>query len=254
MTEKDLRIITIILCCCLAAILIAAIVLGSLGLLNDKDKEPVDFSTLTYVALGDSITFGAQYPSGAAMDTPYPEAVGQILNVKAALNFGISGSTVCASSVGYYGMCERYAEMPDDADIVSVMGGVNDYIIRIPLGKFGDTDTTTFYGALNALAKGLTEKYPNAFIFFMTPLKFRGNEGVMGNGGTLGDYRNAVKRVCKKYGIAVLDAAVKADYSKAYNSENYWGDGLHPDQYFVSETLAPVIAEYIQNNYKVKPQ
>ena len=249
MTEKDLRIITIILCCCLAAILLAAIVLGSLGLL-DEDKESVDFSQLTYVALGDSITYGYDISRGGfAMDNPYPAVVGQTLNLKAAINYGISGSTVSAG-VGRAEMCARYAEMIDDADIVSVMGGVNDFSVGVPLGKITDTDTTTFYGALNALASGLRDKYPDAFIFFMTPLKFRGCEGVMSNGGTLDDFRNAVKRVCKKYGIAVLDAAELADYSKDYDSANYTGDGLHPSQEFVNETLAPVIVKFIRDNYK----
>lgn len=250
MNEKDLRIITIILCCCFAALLIAAIVMGALGMLNDEDRKSVDFTQMTYVALGDSITYGADVTRGGyAMDHPYCDVVGQLLGLKAALNYGISGSTVCSSAVGYCGMCERYVDMPDDADIVSVMGGVNDYARQLPLGKYKDTDTTTFYGALDALASGLRDKYPDAFIFFMTPLKFRGNEGVMGNGGTLGDYRTAVKRVCKKYGIAVLDAAELADYSKSYNAEGYAGDGLHPEQEFVSETLAPVIAKFIRENY-----
>lgn len=250
MTNKDLKIVIVVLACCLAAVLVSAIVFGILYFATrSRDDDATDFSNLTYLALGDSITYGYDSArNGLAMDNPYCKVVEKLLVLKNSINEGISGSTVAAGFLRAE-MCERYKTMPDNADIVSVMGGVNDYAVGVPLGKADDTDTTTFYGALNALASGLKAKYPNAFIFFMTPLKFRDCENAVGlSGAMLKDYRKAVKDVCAKYDIPVLDTNELADYSKEYNTPGYTGDGLHPSQEFMLKTLGPLIAQFIRDN------
>ena len=143
--------------------------------------------------------------------------------------------------------------MRDDADIVSVMGGTNDFGRFTTLGTINDTQTSTFYGALNTLAKGLKEKYPNAFIFFMTPLKlisYRGN--LRDEGADFDKYRQAIKDVCAKYDIPVLDTAVLADASQEFGADDYQGDGYHPSQVFHRNVLSPVIFNFIKNNYKAK--
>lgn len=138
----------------------------------------------------------------------------------------------------------------DNADIVSVLGGVNDYLRTATLGNFGDTDNKTFYGSLDILCKGLKQKYPNSFIFFMTPLNTRCSPYTGSKLYKLDDFRIAIKDVCKKYGISVLDTAVLADFSKEFNADGYTGDGLHPSQDFHKNVLAPVIADFIKTNYK----
>ena len=252
MTNRDLKIIIVILCCCLVLTSVWAIVASSLllaGVIKD-DENDIDFSRLTYLALGDSITYGYDSSqNGQAMDKPYCTSVGKLLKLKATYNYGISGSTVSTGVGSYEAMCARYATMRDDADIISVMGGVNDFGRGVPLGNLDDTDTTTFCGALNVLASGLKEKYPDALIFFMTPLKWRGYEGLILCDATLDDFRAAVKAICANYDIPVLDTAVLADYATEYDAAGYTGDGLHPSQKFNTEVLAPLIAEFIRQNY-----
>lgn len=67
-------------------------------------------------------------------------------------------------------MCVRYADMSDDADIVTVMGGTND-LARDPakVGTMDDRTGTTLYGACHVLFRGLIEKYPNAKIGVILP-------------------------------------------------------------------------------------
>ena len=71
-------------------------------------------------------------------------------------------------------MCVRYADMADGADYVVLLGGSNDKRLHVPLGDEACRadrsyrDTSTFYGALNTLIAGLTEKYPKAKILLMT--------------------------------------------------------------------------------------
>ena len=215
-----------------------------------KEKEnKVDFSQLNYVALGDSITAGSRGKLSGVfsgyMDSPYCELVKDELGLKSVKNYGVSNSTI-SSGNGYVSpMVERFSSM-EDADIVSVMGGINDYGKPVVLGTINDTQTSTFYGALNTLAKGLKEKYSNSFIFFMTPLS------VPNYAPLLEKYCKAIKDVCAKYDILVLDTNSLCDFSKEYNADGYVGDGVHPSEEFHKNVLAPVIANFIKNNYKSK--
>lgn len=214
--------------------------------LGAEEKEEVNFSELTYAALGDSITAGSRGKLSGVfsgyMDTPYCVLVKDELGLKSVTNYGISSSTI-SSGNGYVSpMVERYDEM-DETDIISVMGGINDYGKPVALGAINDTETTTFYGALNTLAKGLKEKSPNAFIFFMTPLS------VPNFAPLLLKYCQAMKEVCAKYDIPVLDTNSLCDFSLEYNSVGYTGDGVHPSEEFHRDVLAPLIADFIKDNY-----
>ena len=253
MTNKNMKIITIISCCCLVALSVSAIVTGSIAIARNNCKnetvspDNIDFSQLTYVALGDSITYGVDGFSkvGNRVKYPYPELVEIELLLQQSVNCGISGSTIASGLNSYYPMAERYVDMPD-GDIVSVLGGVNDFWRNIPLGTISDTNTDTFYGALNTLAKGLKSKYPNAFIFFMTPYKYAGL-AVNGNGNTLKQFADAVKEVCVANDLPFLDMYNYGNFEMEMNTEQ--SDGVHPSQSFFKNHTAPQIAQFIRLYY-----
>ena len=215
---------------------------------KDKENNSVDFSQLTYAALGDSITFGVDGSTGTHinMETPYCEVVGEILGFERSVNLGVSGSCISFARGEQNAFCKRYVNIPRDADVISVMGGINDTDENVTIGTINDVDCNTFYGALNTLAKGLKDNWSDAFIFFMTPLNARGRVGVYEQ------VCQAIKDVCAKYDIPVLDTSKLADFSQEYNAKGYVGDGLHPSQEFHKNTLAPIIAKFIKNNYKAK--
>ena len=218
---------------------------------NNPTEQKVNFADLKYVALGDSITVALDGITHSGMPEPYCNVVQKLLGLKSVKNYGISGSTICTSTkkdFPFKPMCERYNEM-EDADIVSVMGGTNDWGRHSPLGTIDDNCTDTFYGALNVLAQGLKIKYPHAFIFFMTPLRCKQYEGLLEN-SDFDDFRQAVKDVCAKYDIPVLDTANLADFSQEFNAPHYSGDGVHPSQDFHHNILAPIIVQFLKDNYK----
>lgn len=212
---------------------------------GESITEEVDFSDMKYAALGDSITFGVDGFNGyqTQMTSPYCKVVGELLGFKEVYNHGVSSSCISLVLGERDAFCNRYSQMPDDADVISVMGGINDFGANAPIGSIDDSDGYTFCGALNVLAQGLKQKYPRAFIFFMTPLKWKaktnGFEEICG----------AVKDVCAKYRIPVLDAANKADFSVEYNADGYVGDGLHPSQNFHTTVIAPLIGQFIKDNF-----
>jgi lysophospholipase L1-like esterase len=141
-------------------------------------------------------------------------------------------------------MTQRILEYTGDADIISVLLGVNDYSAKCALGDMNSRDNTTVYGSLHMVAQHLKSEYPDAFVFFMTP--FQCNNLVSGTYELI-DVVNAVKEVGAAYGIPVLDL---------YNNGKYElemavapNDGVHPSQQHHITYTAPLICEFIEKNY-----
>lgn len=216
-----------------------------------KPTNDVDFSSMTYVALGDSLTYGEDGFTDARMDNPYPELVKNILGLKSVQNCGISGDRVDE-------MYKRVNKMTAGAEIVSFMGGTNDCYQSVPLGTIDDNDMSTFYGRLNLLTKVLLKKYPNAFIFYMTPFKSTRSTLMSGNknGDTLEDFAKAIKDVCRLHDIPCLDLYNSGKFELEMYDEG--SDGIHPSQQFYNEHTAPQIAQFIRefkahNYYELDP-
>lgn len=211
------------------------------SLVMESTYEPPESSDVYYVALGDSITYGMAGDTGVRMIHPYPCQVSEALRLERHLNLAVSGATVS------YGAGNNTANqlfvVPSDADMVSVMIGVNDFGFNAPLGEFGDSTPDTVYGGLDYLARGLKERCPDAFIFFMTPFKYLSYSGQNGAGYTLKDVANAVGDVCEKYGLPVLDMYEDGMFSW----ENDPGcDGLHPTQSFFKRFTTKQIVDFVK--------
>lgn len=202
------------------------------------------FNGKKLVAIGDSITYGTH---DAGRLTEWGKRVATMLNMT-FVNYGIGGSEIAINKANspYNPMCVRYAEMDDDADLIIVAGGTNDWghITGSPsvangeylMGEFGDTEPTTFYGALDTMCKGLLAKYVGKTIVFMTPIKRYSalstpyyNENYRGY--TLEDYVNAIKKVCGHYGIPVLDMFNECSLNPIIEpiKTAYIEDGTHPN-------------------------
>ena len=212
---------------------------------EDASNEPVDFTKLTYVAIGDSITWGKDGETGQQMVKPYPDLVAEELQLQNVKNCGKSGATLLYSDSNEYAM-KLVQDAPSKADIVSVMMGVNDFAGAKKLGQAGDTGYDSIYGSLYNLVQQIQTKYPNAFIFFMTPLKQYRNPDVNSAGYRLSDVATAVKTVCASYQVPVLDLYELVDYSAQTDPNS---DGLHPTQMFMVTYTSPYIVDFIQENY-----
>ena len=126
--------------------------------------------------------------------------------------------------------------MDEDADIVVVFGGTNDYGHGdAAMGNIEDRTDDTFYGALHNLYTELINKYPYSDIVVMTPChrleenRKYNKEGIR-NIATLKDYVDAIKEVAQFYAIPVLDlystCQIQPEIEKI--REIYMPDGLHP--------------------------
>ena len=205
-----------------------------------------DFSELTYVAFGDSITYGVDGVTSGMMEKPYSTLVSEQLGLASFDNQGVSGATLCANDQGLNNRTQAILSYTNEADIISVLLGVNDYMRGLPLGDESSRDNTTVYGSLFLIAEYLTTNYSDSYVFFMTPFPCRNDSNLNDAGYCLDDVCDAIKYVAGEYGIDVLDLNNVSGY------ENFvdLGDGLHPSQDYFTEYGAPIITNFIRVNYR----
>lgn len=135
------------------------------------EERSVDFSGKKIACLGDSITAAANLEGEAGyLSYSYPSVLKELLGAEEVYNLGIGGS-----SIGRYwsdAFVERYTQIPEDVDIIIVMGGTNDgfCLAEKEFGSLTERRPWTFCGDLDELMRGLKENYPDADIFFATPL------------------------------------------------------------------------------------
>lgn len=204
--------------------------------------------------LGDSITEGW---CATSPDKCFVSLVGKALNCEVR-NYGIGGTRFAIKTEPslepkfdlFYG--DRVKEMDQDADIVFVFGGTNDYGHGdAPFGEFGDKDPHTFYGAIDYLINQLLLYYKKEQIVFILPLYRLNENNPYGDGSklypdkTLQEYREAIMKVLLEYNISILD--IKDDIGKAEGNP-LLEDGLHPndDGY---RKIATLVIQYINNHF-----
>ena len=185
----------------------------------------------------------------------YCDWVKEILGLSKANNYGISGTTIAKKNASdNTAMCVRYANMDSNADLICVMGGVNDRWFNCQLGNFGDTDPITFYGAMETLCNGLLTKYPGKTIIFITPTEqnHNGCNSANNTGYTATDFANAMKRVCAKYSIPVFDANTCSGIYplNQANAAIYTTDKLHLNNKG-HEVLGNKLSKFILNGANV---
>ena len=236
---------------------------------TERDKVMVDGMPILYTAryldkkcncLGDSMT------DTAITSEPYCKWLPQLLGFdkNEVVNYGVGGSSISpkVDAVPTWdteaSFLERYAEMDDDADVVIVFGGVNDWVTGRTLGSISDTGTDTFCGAMKALCEGLIAKYPTGSIYVfsspqndhvhrpatdLTGTEWAGNtEGYNRKGHKLIDYVSAMEQICGMYGIPFCDMTTglwwglsgvlgvyQGNEDGTHKAGTYGADSLHPN-------------------------
>ncbi len=202
--------------------------------------EMTDWSGASVVFVGDSITYGT------GTEKTYHSFIDEMGVFASVQSMGIAGS--CISSKSDYGsgnspLVARYTSIPD-ADLIVIFMGTNDYGHETPLGSPTDTTDVSFYGAMNIILSGIKTRHPNSRIVFVTPLhrygfgtskilgtKFTYDYIANGRGHSLDDYVNAIKAICEKYSVPVIDLfnEYPVDPSDSADKMTYMPDGLHPN-------------------------
>lgn len=206
--------------------------------------------------LGDSITAGA---GAQKVENMFSYLLCKKLGAKEN-NYGVGGTRIARQRLPSKdpGEDEDYQKraplMDKNADLVIVFGGTNDYGHGdAPLGKLGDKDPYTFYGAVENLIEELLGMYPVQKILFVQPLLRYDEDNLYGERKTapaypLSAYRKAIAEVCKKHQIRLADFTHEFPCSTSPKGDQYHIDGLHPNVPGHA-LLADVFYRYIQENH-----
>lgn len=178
-----------------------------------------------YIAVGDSITQGQTFELDYKPDigNRYPDIVAKKTGMQ-VINAGVGGTVIHDN--GEYSMFQRIKQQPA-ADVISIMGGTNDFATNIPLGEYGDGNPTEhFKPAFEDIVKYMMTRDEQFII--ITPIKRKQPNNSLGL--SLEDYVNVELEVAKKYGVPVLDLYNNYQYTTMYSDyyAKYMTDNLHP--------------------------
>lgn len=214
-------------------------------------------SSTSFVFYGDSITWG-QVREGQASPT-FPETFGNIVNATNVVNRGVGGS--CLSN--WSQISENYRvnsftnrmlrEPLAEFDTIFVMYGTNDYGWGVPLGQEFDSNTETFYGAVNESIKYLCSTYPTKEIYFITPPYGNTYRTPNPQGLTILSYINAINDRCNYYSIPVIPLNELMGTNQFNHTSMFW-DSLHPNQQTYNKIGKIVAKSYYYNAANGKEQ
>lgn len=195
-----------------------------------QNSATSNWKNKAWASLGDSITAGATWQA-------YVTARHGLLNT----NFGIGGTKI--SGTDSNAMCgdTRINAIATTFDLVTLMGGTNDWAQNVPLGTIDSTDVTTFNGALNVFAQKAFMRWPTKKIAVATTpygeiVDWTSRAGWTSPahnslGLTTNDYAEAIRQFCKRKNLHCIDVAQSAGWG-TYNITDALGgsttDHLHP--------------------------
>ena len=223
---------------------------------GDKTSTPKPYM----VCLGDSITYGQDGEPGkeGQMKNPYPTIIKNQLRYDVE-NLAVPGATVSTAierdnSDGGPKIRPSIFEQLDliegTPDIISIMGGVNDSgSVVIGENSASNRDTKTFYGAMRSLISELKVNYPDAFIFFITPLRTESHQDPTNENDKLTKVATAIKTICAEFEIPVYDAYTEIEID--FTDPDTSSDGVHIASKVIKNAVAPKIIQFIKDNYKV---
>ena len=158
-------------------------------------------------------------------------------------NRAIGGGTLAVNKRNAHMICNDIINMSDNADMVILEGGINDYWQDIPLGEMkpltdfeSEVDKETVLGALESIFRTCMEKWlgvPIMFVIVHPVQKTRYMPNSVGY--TFEQLAEGIRKMCKKYSIAVVDLLNESGgfngniqrIAKKYTVNG--GDGCHPN-------------------------
>lgn len=235
--------------------------MGKTILENYKGVEKMDeeiksmYSGKNGICFGDSITHISKYPniiakklgcniqnigfSGSCISKYDAFSMVELIDAIVSRDFSLQkelGSK--ANEFNFLNQVKKIEKIDfNEVDFVTIAYGTNDYGYKLPLGKFGDSDKSTIYGAIQYVISKFQSKFPSVEMVFVTPT-FRKLNGPNGRfcdevknssrGYYLSEVVTAIQEVCRVNNVKVIDNFHNSGINK-YNLMHYSKDALHPN-------------------------
>ena len=200
---------------------------------NDFSTESGSFGAVlqgasTWYLIGDSIS-----DTGLIPQRKYMTVLGEAFSNVTITNLGKDGSHFTNKTTGYQRFITQLQNHSTTApSLITIFGGVNDYIQSVSIGDSSSTDNTNFYGALKEFVSALNTKYPSSKKVFILPLNMRNgafstnSNGTNSLGNTLANYRDAMISVLNSNSMTYIDLHDDSELQP----DLITSDGLHPNQ------------------------
>lgn len=199
---------------------------------NIKELTTINpFKGKKWVTIGDSITYGYyEVSNGVGGRYQWQEKVAKHFEMT-FVNLGISGSTTAG-----FMRDEVKNNIPSDVDIITVMGGQNDYAQNVNINDVKDYEFSggTYPGAIRDLIKYLTTNFPNAKILFSNCVGggassdgitlYEKNE----QGKTYYDYAKKCIETTNEMNIPCIDLFAECGIN-LFNRNKFISDTVHPN-------------------------
>ncbi len=163
------------------------------------------------------------------------------------LNYGVGGTGYINRQNESKAFYQRAVNIDNDADIITIFGGVNDCLLSTAdMGEPTDSGTTTWCGCVNAVIDEIRSKYLFTPLGIISPLPCSWTGSGSANPVQLPNdptckmslFVDKLKEICMLRGVPFLDlfhqsnmlpenADFNAKYYSCYDART--GDGLHPN-------------------------
>ena len=207
---------------------------------NEQDRKTIsendiDFSEIKIACLGDSITQAVNLDTlDHYQELAWPHVLQEALGAEKVVNLGIGGS-----SIGRYwadAFVDRYTEIPEDTDLIFVMGGTNDGFCAsfVEFGNSEERAPRTFWGDLDELMGGLKEDYPEAEVIFLTPIPNSLHDYLKAERKYLmpqEEFSEVIITLAEEHGMEVFDL-YNSNILDGHDKDNIlhlMPDGVHPN-------------------------
>ena len=208
---------------------------------NEQDRKTIsendiDFSEIKIACLGDSITQAVNLDTlDHYQELAWPHVLKEALGAEKVVNLGIGGS-----SIGRYwadAFVDRYTEIPEDTDLIFVMGGTNDGFCAsfVEFGNSEERAPRTFWGDLDELMDGLKEDYPEAEVIFLTPIPNSLHDYLKAERKYLmpqEEFSEVIITLAEEHGMEVFDL-YNSNILDGHDKDNIlhlMPDGVHPNE------------------------
>lgn len=185
----------------------------------DSYESEINVKTTKIVAIGDSITYGADPTNKILSKTTYPAQLQRALGKNyRVLNYGVNGATLVTSGDLPYRSTSFYKIINDvDPDIVLIMLGTND-------SKPHNWDAKTYKTQLKDFVSGQKSLLSHPQVYLMTPPAAYDNSYGINKMVIRDEIYPIVKNVAAQTNTPYIDI-----YSATKNHPEYFPDGVHPN-------------------------
>lgn len=187
----------------------------------------------------------------------YQQLLQDHLGMEKTVNYAVSASgTAPITPNSVFEQIIGLEHIEDDADLIILWSGSNDWYWNVPLGDIDDFSENTYCGAMRKCLLTLSARCKSANIMTMTPIarwdmpdqmQVEGDAFYYKNkvGHTLNDYAQMLEKLTSALGVPLCDMRRLSGFT-VKNKDIYLRDHVHPSRLGYLR-IAEIIAAFTDN-------